>query len=63
MFTLHGAYTYNLNVPVPSEIISMVKLSTLHFKRGEVLLMGIVEAVPMLASKHTILQMDMSLKA
>lgn len=59
----HGAHTYNCKVPFSSEIISLAKLSTPRFKRREVILVGTTEDVPMLASKHTILQMDMSLKA
>lgn len=58
-----GSNTYSYNVPDPSEMISLVKLSTLCFKTRELLLMGTSEDVPVLASKHTILQMDMSLKA
>lgn len=47
---LPGSNTYNYNVPVPSEIISLVKLSTPCFKRRELLFMGTTEDVLMLAS-------------
>lgn len=59
----HGANTYNCHVPVSFEIISLVTLSTPCFKTREEILVGTAEDVPMLASKCTIQQMDMSLKA
>lgn len=59
----HGANTYKCHMPDSFKVISLVTLSTPCFKTREEILVGTAEDVPMLASKRTILQMDMSLKA